>query len=189
MKKVLKYKIFLYIFGVIIIVSCSSSARYKILSSIFDGVPDPNARQKEISDSLKTDSLLTKKKLVTARNKKPSFIYHPPYQNRLCKACHNISRGNKLLKPVPELCFKCHEDITAKNPVIHGPVAMGDCVVCHSPHLAKYKFLLKRKGNALCHYCHNQEDLSKNKMHFAIEEHDCLDCHNPHSGKDRFLLN
>ncbi|GBD92243.1 doubled CXXCH motif [bacterium BMS3Abin04] len=189
MKRINKYEIFLFIFSVIILVSCSTTTRYEILSTIFDGVPNPNAKQKEIADSLKADTLFTKNKLLTAKIKKTDFFYHPPYRKRLCNACHNVDKGNKLVKPMPGLCYTCHKNMTGKDPVIHGPVAMGDCLACHNPHLAKNKFLLKRKGRALCLYCHNPAVINKDKIHFASEELDCLDCHNPHSGKNKFLLN
>ncbi len=182
----------LLLYAVTVIVSCSASARYKILSTVFDGVPDPNARQKEIIDSLKIDSLLAKNKLILTKkkavNQNDMYFFHPPYQNRMCKECHNVTEGNKLVKEVPALCYTCHEDLTEKNPALHGPVAMGNCIVCHSPHLARFKNLLKRNGNDLCFFCHESEDINNSKSHFATEEYDCLDCHNPHSGKNRFLL-
>lgn len=75
-----------------------------------------------------------------------------------------------------------------KNPSLHGPVAMGNCKVCHSPHFAENKFLLIRTGRNLCLHCHESTYVYENKHHFATDEYQCLDCHDPHSGKDRFLL-
>ena len=188
-KRVYIYEVLFFFLSVIIIAACSATTRYQVLSTIFDGVPDPNAKQKEISDTLKVDTLLTKNNLKTSAVKKSEFIYHPPYQNRMCAACHNMQMCNALIKSIPDLCYKCHENLTGKNPSLHGPVAMGECGVCHSPHLSKNKFLLVRKGRDLCLYCHEATYVFENKNHFATEEYACLDCHDPHSGKDRYLLN
>jgi predicted CXXCH cytochrome family protein len=189
MKRIYIHELIFIILAVCILAACSATTRYQVLSTIFDGVPDPNAKQKQISDSLNVDTLFTNNNIKTGTIKEPEFIYHPPYQNRMCNGCHDMQRGNALIKPIPDLCYRCHENITEKNPALHGPVAMGDCNVCHSPHLAKNKFLLIRKGRDLCFHCHETTYIYENKNHFATEEYDCLDCHDPHGGKDRFLLN
>ena len=188
MKRVYIYELILVTISVLIITACSATTKYQVLSTLFDGVPDPNAKQKEIADTVITAAQVPPKKTNLAEVKKPEFIYHPPYQNRMCSACHNMQLGNALIKPIPDLCYKCHENLTGKNPALHGPVAMGECSVCHSPHLSKNKFLLVRKGRELCLHCHEATYVFENKNHFATEEYACLDCHDPHSGKDRFLL-
>ena len=189
MKRVYFSEFIIVILTVFIIAACSATSRYQLLSGIFDGVPNPNEKQKQITESSNIDTLSTKGNLEAVKNKEPEFIYHPPYRNRMCAGCHDMQKGNALIKPIPSLCYKCHENITEENPAIHGPVAMGDCGACHSPHLAKNKFLLVRKGRDLCLHCHEATYVYENKNHFATEEYDCLNCHNPHSGKDRFLLN
>lgn len=189
MKKDYQNNLLLILLAILLLAACSATTRYQILSGIFDGVPDPNAKLKEISDSTKVDTSFTQKDLLPTKILEPKFIYHPPYQNRMCYGCHNMQMGNALIKPIPDLCYNCHENITEENSVLHGPVAMGDCNVCHSAHLAENKFLLKRKSRDLCLFCHEVEAVNENKNHFATEEYECLDCHDPHSGKDRFLLN
>lgn len=188
MKRVYIYDLIFIVLTVIIITACGSTTKYQVLSTFFDGVPDPNEKQKELTDTIKTTQMLSNQKPKLSTAKKPEFIYHPPYQNRMCSACHNIQLGNALAKPIPELCYNCHENLTGKNPALHGPVAMGECSVCHSPHLSKNKFLLVRKGRDLCLHCHEATYVFENKNHFATEEYACLDCHDPHSGMDRFLL-
>ncbi|MCB0732227.1 MAG: hypothetical protein KDC88_14470 [Ignavibacteriae bacterium] len=184
-----KYSSIIILMIVQFISACSATSRYQILSTFFDGVPNPNEKQIQLQDTIKTDTLVSKTNLKIEDKNTPEFNYHPPYRNRMCSGCHNVLKGNALTKPIPQLCYNCHENITKKNPALHGPVAMGDCQVCHSPHLANNKFLLKRIGRELCLYCHEESDILENKNHFAAEEHGCLDCHDPHSGKDRFLLN
>lgn len=186
-RKILLFLI--YAHTLVLLFSCSSSTNYQILSTFFDGVPDPNAKPKAIVDSIKVDSLAALKRNKIRLIEEDEFIFHPPYRNRLCKDCHNVNVSNELIKPVPDLCYKCHENFAERNPSLHGPVAMGDCQVCHSAHFTKNKFLLKRTGRDLCLHCHEKTYVFENKHHFATEEYQCLDCHNPHSGKDRFLLN
>ena len=189
MKRVYFLEFIIIILAAIIIAACSATSRYQILSGVFDGVPDPNVKQKTISDSLNKDNQSIQQTSIINKDKEPEFIYHPPYRNRMCSGCHDMQKGNALVKSIPDLCYKCHENITEENPALHGPVAMGDCNACHSPHLANFKFLLQREGRDLCLHCHEETYVYENKNHFATEEHGCLDCHNPHSGKDRFLLN
>jgi predicted CXXCH cytochrome family protein len=189
MKRIYIHEFIFIILACCTFAACSTTTRYQILSSVFDGVPNPNAKQKQITDSLKIDTPFNESNLTTIRDIEPEFIYHPPYQNRMCGGCHDMLKGNELIKPIPDLCYKCHENITEKNPALHGPVAMGECNVCHSPHLAKNKFLLVSEGRDLCLHCHEATYIYENKNHFATEEYDCLDCHDPHGGEDRYLLN
>ena len=63
MKKDYRNNFLLIFLAILLLVACSATTRYQILSGIFDGVPDPNAKLKEISDSTKIDTSFTKKKL------------------------------------------------------------------------------------------------------------------------------
>ncbi len=184
-----KIKPLIWFLLLLTVISCSSSTRYQILSTLFDGVPDPNAKQKALTDSLSTDSLNINEVKTPKFVAEQVFVYHPPYQNRSCTNCHNIQKGNELIKSLPELCYECHDSVTEEYKFQHGPAASGNCNECHSPHLSKNEYLLLRKGNELCLYCHNSEDIFKNKAHFAVDEYTCIDCHNPHGGNDRLLLN
>lgn len=107
--------LFLYSTAVVILFSCSSSTKHQILSTFFDGVPDPNAKPKAIVDSLKADSLANIKNENYKTVNEVKFVFHPPYKNRLCKDCHNLERSNQLTKPIPDLCYKCHEKFSKKT--------------------------------------------------------------------------
>lgn len=89
------------------------------------------------------------------------------------------------------VCFDCHTASTFKGHMTHSPVATGQCTQCHSPHLARYKGLLVKKGRALCFQCH--QSLEKNLagylfQHQPVAAGQCSSCHDPHSAERRHLL-
>ena len=104
MKRVYIYELIFITVSVLIITACSSTTKYQVLSTFFDGVPDPNEKQKSITDTVKTAQVVPNQKPKLSTVTKPEFIYHPPYQNRMCGVCHNMQLGNALIKPIPELC-------------------------------------------------------------------------------------
>ena len=72
--------------------------------------------------------------------------WHGPVASWSCNACHSAheSEFEKLLvKPVGELCSKCHdtasEAFTSSNDA-HG--SEEECTLCHNPHGASDRFLL-----------------------------------------------
>ena len=117
---------------------------------------------------------------------------HGPFLND-CAACHPASQRTDYAKVERKatLCYQCHERFDRKaddSPVafVHGPVGFGDCLTCHDPHVAKSKFGLKAKGNALCLACHdnkaqNAEGKPFRYKHAPVEEGKCTSCHNPHA--------
>jgi len=166
------------------LVSCRGS--HKVLSTFFDGVPEPQAEQ-----ALKTDSLLVDSSgvlMASAVPKKPVIVIHSPYQDKACDDCHTASRGNALSEPQPDLCYTCHDDFRESFKALHGPAAAGFCTECHNPHLSRNEKLLVRTGQPLCLYCHESTDVFKNENHEGIDDMNCTDCHDPHGGEDRFLL-
>lgn len=176
------------ILGLSIMMGCSSQRRYKVMSFLFDGVPDPSKKEVVIkSDSISTNDTL-KNKLVASKELKSKFNFHPPYKERNCEACHDKNATGKLTKSLLEVCFVCHEDFTKKYKSIHGPVASGYCATCHNPHMSVEAKLLTRTGQQLCLYCHSSEQVFKNEVHKDIKDSNCTECHNPHGGDDRLML-
>jgi len=49
---------------------------------------------------------------------------------------------------------KCHKKL-GKDKFVHGPVAVGECKVCHKP-IAKHKFKPIKKVSKLCYQCHTR---------------------------------
>lgn len=177
--------IFVMISGML---SCSPEVGKKTLRFFFDGVPEESSQQRTATaDSSGTaDSL---KALARINPHKAENIYHLPYREKQCDACHDQSTMGKFVEVQPALCYQCHEDFSEKYKVIHGPVSGGYCTACHNPHFAKDSTLLKREGQDMCRYCH-QAGLSFDvEIHDGIDDTSCTECHNPHGGDSRELLN
>jgi predicted CXXCH cytochrome family protein len=84
-----------------------------------------------------------------------------------CDSCHLVESANNKTKITPtatggDLCAMCHE--APKDPVVHGPVKAGECLVCHDPHTGDYPDQLRAATNKLCLSCHgaNQPDVKVN---------------------------
>ncbi len=180
---------FLLILLIVIYLSgCSTTQNYKTLSFFFDGVPDPaNDSANRVGSMInKTDTVALA--LRTVSKASPQKGIHPPYQDKQCKSCHDQSTMGKLIKPQPDLCYQCHVNFDTKYKVLHGPVAGGQCTMCHSPHLSVNPDLLARTGQALCLYCHESGTVMETEAHKGIKEANCTECHNPHGGENRSFL-
>jgi predicted CXXCH cytochrome family protein len=112
---------------------------------------------------------------------------HGPVAEGKCISCHSPHASNnpkQLLKPVPELCFTCHnvprKDASGKKipPIsplfynkggkLHMPFKEGKCLSCHFPHGSNNHRLLVReypsnfysayseKAYSLCLECHGK---------------------------------
>ena len=141
--------------------------------------------------------------------------FHAPYAGRHCTQCHlpaNIGSFQKLspeeqttimeaklarnpwllVLPLDQLCRKCHRYDTSKKTVsgklwIHAPSAQGACIVCHSPHLSEYPYMLRRQSIRLCtDQCHSKGYMLEIEVH--TEPRHCLECHNPHVGMNARML-
>jgi predicted CXXCH cytochrome family protein len=183
MKRLQKGAIFIFFLFTVCIsffaVQCTPVKKYQVLSFFFDGVPDPNK---------KTEVLTPVHDTVIVAATKPEFYTHKPYEEEKCKSCHAEGYSNALLKPLPELCYTCHEDFNNKYPSVHGPVASGNCLTCHNQHMAKNEKLLIRAGRDLCLFCHNSKQILTSEIHKRIEDKNCTECHNPHGGNNRGML-
>jgi len=181
-----KKLLLLFFFMAILLESCSPQKKHDVLTIFFDGVPDPSKKVVK-----KVDTVLTKQiQVVQEPESQPevrSYI-HPPYKERACSECHKINEGYTLQEKLPALCFNCHDNYGMKFKVLHGPVALGECTICHNPHSSKNEKLLNFDGQSLCYECHEKSDVLKNDVHSGIEDSKCWDCHDPHGGKDRFLV-
>lgn len=89
------------------------------------------------------------------------------------------------------LCFECHDEDSFKGKIVHSPVADGDCVQCHSPHVSKTEGLLNQPQKSLCLGCHDgiDERLEQSEyIHPPLQKGDCVACHDPHSSENSSLL-
>jgi predicted CXXCH cytochrome family protein len=195
----------------IFITGCDKYTRHKVLTFFFTGVPPLEEEKKPVIEEKVEEVQQIKKR------KKPDLrvvsFSHGPFASGQCYQCHEISStvgfrrfGEKagvrvrtiqqipgrLVTPLEELCIECHtsKSLTtaySRGLWTHGPVANGDCTVCHNPHRSFFQYmLLKEKSTELCAECHAGGYLMQIEEHKKDKE--CITCHNPHVGKDRFLL-
>jgi predicted CXXCH cytochrome family protein len=110
----------------------------------------------------------------------------------MCSGCHRPHQadGGKLLaKPVPDLCFDCHDrgNLSGKA-VSHPPVMAGDCMSCHAPHGSSAPRLLSVDIPDLCYKCHKKKEFVDKKTHGPVKIGLCMECHEPHQGNLPRLL-
>lgn len=164
------------VLGLSLLIGCDKVERHKMLTIFFDGVPpldmehlDPNSP--EYAEQVK------KLEAVSKASRHGS--------GKDCKHCHE---GGILNKPIPELCYTCHDNYSKHNIYVHAPVLVGDCLFCHRAHESSNPVLLKNKIPDLCYKCHDR------KAVVLIENHDnekynlCSGCHSSHATSNRFLL-
>ncbi len=127
---------------------------------------------------------------------KEGFKRHTPYDDKVCISCHalgdsltGVARPNNL---GTDPCFECHKDkinVFDKDH-IHGPVAGGDCVICHDPHGSSYEHSLKSPEQILCFSCHSftEKQLSQKVVHEPFRRGRCSECHDPHAANNKWVL-
>ncbi|GMU21889.1 MAG: hypothetical protein AMXMBFR13_19770 [Phycisphaerae bacterium] len=176
---------------VTLVAACSDpQSRYRVLSFFFDGVPEPGAAppprgyQPRLSPAAQA--------MAGAAEERPAAIpltySHVPYRDNRCDVCHNPGSGLLFRTAQEGLCRKCHPDVPGEVPFVHGPVAVDDCLACHSPHAAAWPGLLVQDPAKLCLRCHVRAELTTGPHHATIDTRACGDCHKPHGGADRFFL-
>ncbi len=92
---------------------------------------------------------------------------------------------------------KCHANFTKMN-FLHGPVAAGQCKVCHIANEKDFKKHIEKpksfvdfsfpKEKPICVMCHDTKFDGK-FIHDPVKSGDCLSCHNSHGGNNKFFLN
>ena len=177
----------LLVFLAVFVGSCDKVERHKVMTYFFDGVPplgqdqfeagllDPDTQQLD-----QTGQILT-------------WYVHEPRKD--CSNCHRKRRASRgfsaqtyLIAPVPKLCHNCHDDYTATASFVHGPVAVGQCLFCHTPHKSKIEHLLKQPEPELCYLCHEVSMIELIPAHLPQQTSACTDCHDPHAGSVKALL-
>jgi predicted CXXCH cytochrome family protein len=171
--------------GVACVVSCTDTERHRALSFLFDGVPPlPGQVFEETQDE---DAINAQRRRV-----EPTWFLHEPQSD--CQRCHgdqkqeNFSRQVKLVSPLPALCYECHDMPQGGKGWVHGPVASGQCVICHEPHRSLNRYLLKRPEPQMCFQCHEETSLKTLPGHDQASFQACLDCHAGHSSFAKHLL-
>jgi predicted CXXCH cytochrome family protein len=80
---------------------------------------------------------------------------------------------------------KCHVRM-GKEKFVHGPVAVGDCILCHKQ-LKKHKFEPITDIGKLCDDCH-EKLTTKKVVHAPVKKGQCIKCHDPHQSAFKFQL-
>jgi predicted CXXCH cytochrome family protein len=160
-----------------LLIGCADpQKRYEVLSLFFDGVPDPNAPQKQSSSS---------KVSMNGRR----TVVHKPFADNLCNSCHINSADIFARAQVKEdVCLNCHSNVPTQHAVMHGPVVNNACQMCHSPHSSAVPHLLKQPAPAVCTQCHEPESMQLMHKQPLDPKQSCIDCHSGHGGTDHKLL-
>lgn len=117
---------------------------------------------------------------------------HEPIKN--CVSCHGerweqaSTDQPNLVAPVPKLCYGCHKEFISLEGWVHGPVATGNCLLCHVSHEANNKSLLSKPIPELCYQCHGAGMLQSVANHSDKSYDKCNDCHEGHTSPGRMLL-
>ena len=185
----MRQKIKHILFGLLIIVVVSSwSCSPKTLSIFFDGVPNPEDTTCIFAEKPAENPRAKSANAIPAKETVLIYFSHEPYKQKQCSSCHDPNSMGKFLEPMPQLCYQCHDDFSAKFSTLHAPVDAGECTACHNPHMSQVKYMLKSKEKDLCFSCHDAEDKTWKENHDGLEDMHCTECHNPHGGSDNFML-
>jgi DmsE family decaheme c-type cytochrome len=104
----------------------------------------------------------------------------------------NIDRHPRMPMSVddPNVCYKCHQDIYAKNAMpSHHPIKEGKmvCADCHDGHGQTEDNLREPTVNMVCYRCHAEKQGPFAYEHPPVTE-DCGICHDPHGTVANNLL-
>ncbi len=117
---------------------------------------------------------------------------HGPTAVHSCDVCHEFADPGQhkfqLKAQGRDLCTFCHINKTGREgPVVHEPVAKGECLSCHDPHGSSVRSMLRQDSvNGQCAQCH-AETLKASHIHQPAGE-DCTKCHEAHTSKHERLL-
>lgn len=172
----------LLVYVTLVVGSCDKVERHKALEYFFDGVPPLGEDQlvAEFGDP------------NTDQGQTAVWYVHEPRKD--CTNCHHKRRSGGfsaqtyLIALVPKLCHNCHVDYTETASFVHGPVAIGQCLFCHTPHKSRIEHLLKKPEPDLCYLCHDKNMIELIPAHLPGQTSACTDCHNPHAGSTKGLL-
>lgn len=162
---------------------CAAKTRYQVLRFFFDGVPSPEETRGEAGKI--TGKMSRKGGVPDTAAARPEYKEHGPYAAKQCDACH-ARASNRLVLPIEELCFKCH-NLDIRKKYIHGPLASGGCKVCHDPHGSIHTFLLVSEPKTFCLHCHDANALARKGIHAGTDAQ-CTTCHDAHSSDAGYLL-
>lgn len=99
---------------------------------------------------------------------------------------HGVEPPKKIDPEASCATADCHEGV-GNDPIVHGPVAMDECQICHEPKRDRHNFEDVPPSLDLCMACHDDPVDIEAVVHFPATE-DCLICHDPHGSSLPGLL-
>lgn len=101
-----------------------------------------------------------------------------------CHAPHGSPNAFNVKKPLPALCYSCHDRMDGEKHT-HSAVLLGRCVVCHDPHSSDHDKLLRADPpSGVCFRCHSDDVSGRKYVHFPVAIGECTLCHDPHGAKN-----
>jgi predicted CXXCH cytochrome family protein len=169
----------------LLLTSCDDVERHRTLTFFFDGVPPLRGEE-----SVRQASDPNEK--AGAAPPAIAWCVHEPVKD--CTLCHGrqprrgFSSKVQLVAEPPQLCYRCHNEYAALEGWIHGPVAAGDCLLCHAPHRTRTESLLTKPIPELCYQCHEVQAIHVIDKHDRPSYAHCTDCHEGHASVAKALL-
>lgn len=174
---------------------CNDVERHRILTFFFEGVPPVDAVFRPVGirrtrvgiDGSTTIGIVDERRVRIAQQKRGS--QHASASQ--CDKCHFGRMGanqGRLAKPVPELCYSCHDNFETGDGNLHGPIVVEECMFCHESHQSAYVHLQKAAQPDLCYRCHLREDMGTIVDHEDKLDTICTDCHDPHTSSMKKFL-
>lgn len=161
-----------------------------MLTTVFDGVPSLPSAEQMCSDYADKKVTAMKEEMAGVKTDQSAHksSMHEPYSEKNCNGCHDKTTGNGLVASKEDLCFRCHTNFI-KGTMVHGPVAVRDCLACHVPHDSSYPSLLKVERSQVCLSCHREKRAAL-ALHERVAERKmlCVDCHDPHFSNVQYFL-
>ncbi len=121
------------------------------------------------------------------RDRGPGRSAHPALEDGGCTACHDPHYSGypaDLLRPLPGLCGRCHDQGHGDPSLVHPPQGSGrSCSTCHDPH-GEAPGLLRSAVPALCTGCHGDVPGAGHGEALGT----CTGCHDPHGRPGSGLL-
>lgn len=182
---------FWFVGALVLLCGCDPVTRYKITSTIFDGVPSMPPAEEYCRDyhlkALSEEAEAEKSKQLA--QKKASASSHPPYAEKRCNDCHDKAADSGFITATrDELCSACHKGFL-KGAYFHGPAAASACLKCHIPHDSPNPNLLTRPKGEICGVCHVEPRIAKG-LHDGARSRGvfCTECHDPHAANNKYFL-
>ncbi|MBN1475534.1 hypothetical protein JXA47_02155 [Candidatus Sumerlaeota bacterium] len=168
---------------VVSLIACSAQTRHRILSTLFDGVPEPGASAAPEPtmarlmnpDGAAADSVIEREIHWTS--------VHRPYAQGACDACHRGEITEAVAALSDGQCLSCHSTEMLSGGWDHAPAALGLCSLCHVAHVSMHPALQSQAQPELCISCHADPTLMTSiEVHRGAGNQRCTACHDPHRG-------